>query len=194
MLLSSRVADRIVSKSETSYRRPLLEKNLTEPVPSRTSVWLVIWMWLPATTILASVLLIVLVVFIQWPRIGYESQGKLQEVVNISRPHRAALRIACENGLLRAGEINEELGLPAPQEYNTHYMHSVTARVSGVDAARVEILLKRIKDDLPDGKTIFFEGHCADAQIHWRVSGDIPSKYRELLARKIERHRVDRLD
>ena len=143
-------------------------------------------MWLPTTTILVSVPVILLVVFVPSPSVSYESQGKLRGVVNVSSPHRAALRTACENGSLRAGLTNESLGLAASQAYEGEFTHSVTARATGTNLARVEILLKRVNDDLRDGQTVILEGRCADTQMHWKVSGDIPWKYLEHLVRVIE--------
>ena len=53
-----------MENSEINDRRPSGGKSLTEPIPSRTSVWFVIWMWLPAASILV---LVVFVAFLFTP-------------------------------------------------------------------------------------------------------------------------------
>ncbi len=112
----------------------------------------------------------------------YTVKAKIQEAVNLSSPHRAALSVACYMGeLVVAGNgatQTTDLGLSAPSDYNAKYTSAISARGITVTSATVTLLMKTIGSAIAADETIVYTGSCTPGGMKWAVTGTVPLKFR----------------
>ena len=112
----------------------------------------------------------------------YTVKAKIQEAVNLSSPHRAALGIACNMGeLVVAGNVatqTTDLGLAAPTAYNAKYTSAISAQGVTVTSASVTLLMKTIGNAVAADETIVYTGNCTPGGMKWTVAGTVTPKFR----------------
>ena len=96
----------------------------------------------------------------------YTVKAKIQEAVNLSNPHRAALGIACSEGALvtpgGGGALQTtDLGLAGPTAYNAKYTSSIAAVGVNSTSGTVTLVMKQIGNSITAGSTIIYTGTVA---------------------------------
>jgi type IV pilus assembly protein PilA len=111
----------------------------------------------------------------------YTVKAKIQEAVNLSSPHRAALGIACsegEMGVAGLGVTQTDLGLAAATNYNAKYTTSIAALGASTTSGTVTLTMKTIGNAVAANQTIIYTGTCAPGGMTWTVSGTVATKFR----------------
>ena len=112
----------------------------------------------------------------------YTVKAKIQEAVNLSSPHRAALGIACNMGELVVGGAGAtqmtDLGLAAPTTYNAKYTTTIAAVGITTTSGTVTLAMKPIGNAVTAGQTIIYTGTCTTGGMTWTVSGTVAPKFR----------------
>jgi type IV pilus assembly protein PilA len=112
----------------------------------------------------------------------YTVKAKIQEAVNLSSPHRAALALACNEGELEiAGSgatQTTDLGLPPATAYNAKYTSTIAAEGINPASGTVTLVMKVIGTAVAANQTIIYTGNCTPASFTWTVSGTVPLKFR----------------
>ena len=112
----------------------------------------------------------------------YTVKAKIQEAVNLSSPHRAALGLACSESELAVGGVGAtqttDLGLAAPTTYNAKYTSTISAAGNTSTSGTVTLVMKTIGNAVAAGQTIIYTGTCTPGGMSWTVSGSIATKFR----------------
>ena len=110
----------------------------------------------------------------------YTVKAKIQEAVNLSSPHRAALGIACSEGELTVGGVGAtqvtHLGLAPPTAYNAKYTSTISAQGINTTSGTVTLVMKPIGNAVNAGQTIIYTGTCTTGGMNWTVGGTVPGK------------------
>lgn len=111
----------------------------------------------------------------------YTVKAKIQESVNLSSPHRAALGIACsegELGIAGLGVTQTDLGLATATSYNAKYTTTIAATGTNTTSGTVTLTMKTIGSAVAADDTIIYTGTCAPGGMTWLVSGTVAMKFR----------------
>ena len=112
----------------------------------------------------------------------YTVKAKIQEAVNLSSPHRAALGLACSESELAVGGVGAtqttDLGLAAATTYNAKYTSTISAAGNTSTSGTVTLVMKTIGNAVAAGQTIIYTGTCTPGGMSWTVSGSIATKFR----------------
>ena len=111
----------------------------------------------------------------------YTVKAKIQEAVNLSSPHRAALGIACNTSELQtAGNgatQTTDLGLASAAAYNAKYTSSISAEGVNTTSGTVTLVMKTIGNAVNANQTIIYTGTCGHGGMIWTVTGTVPTKF-----------------
>jgi type IV pilus assembly protein PilA len=111
----------------------------------------------------------------------YTVKAKIQEAVNLSSPHRAALGIACNENELSIGGVaatQSTLGLAPATSYNAKYTTTISAAGNNTTSGTVTLVMKTIGNAVAAGQTIIYTGTCTPGGMTWTVSGNVATKFR----------------
>ncbi len=110
----------------------------------------------------------------------YTVKAKIQEAVNLSGPHRAALSLACGMSELEidgGGATQAELGLASATVYNAKYTTSISAGGINTTSGAVTLVMKAIGDAVAANETIIYTGTCSPGGMKWTVSGTVAVRF-----------------
>jgi type IV pilus assembly protein PilA len=110
----------------------------------------------------------------------YTVKAKIQEAVNLSSPHRAALGISCsegEMGIAGLGATQTDLGLAAATAYSAKYTTSIAAAGVNTTSGTVTLVMKTIGNAVAANQTIIYTGTCTPGGMSWTVSGTVAIKF-----------------
>ena len=111
----------------------------------------------------------------------YTVKAKIQEAVNLSSPHRAALGIACNMSEMAIGGVGAsqtDLGLTHPTAYAAKYTSTISAQGVNATSGTVTLVMKAIGNAVSSGQTIIYTGTCASGGMNWAVGGTVAPKLR----------------